>query len=321
MICDARLGSPRLKWRLLLTNAALAVLFVHSNSASVQILVSSYIGDSQNPVGVIGEYNLDGTAINPALIPAGGYRIAVSDSKVFALRNIVGFAGLVGEYTISGSTVDSGFVTGIYGLQGIAASKGSLFVSYSSNVGNVLKFDLAPPFSSGLLITDFQFANGLAVSADGRRLYVADSFAGTIGEYDASTGAAINPALVSGLDYPTSIAVSGSKLFVVTLGDYLIGTVGAYTLDGTPLNASLITGLNSPGDLAEFDGKLYVAVRGSGVIGEYDEDTGVPINDALNTRTTRRRRRHRHSIRAGNSRSVGLGRCGVVSNAPDLSEN
>jgi hypothetical protein len=85
---------------------------------------------------------------------------------------------------------------------------------------------------------------------------VADSFAGTIGEYDASTGAAINPALVSGLDYPTSIAVSGSKLFVVTLGDYLIGTVGAYTLDGTPLNASLITGLNSPGDLAEFDGKL-----------------------------------------------------------------
>ena len=168
--------------------SATMVLLCASGHTSAQILVSNFIGDSSNPIGVIGEYNLDGTAINPALIPANGDRIAVSDSNVFVLRNVVGFAGSVGEYTTSGATIDSEFITGIYGLRSLASSAGSLFVSDSSNVGNVLKFDLEPPFSSGLLISDFQLANGLAVSRDGRRLYVVDSFAGMIGEYDASTG-------------------------------------------------------------------------------------------------------------------------------------
>jgi hypothetical protein len=280
MVPGLRLRSRRLTF---VVSAASLVLFAQPNAAPAQVLVSHYLGDSANPVGAIGEYNLDGTAINPALIQANGDRIAVSDSKVFVLRNIVGFAGVVGEYTTSGATIDSEFITGIYGLRELAASDGSLFVSYSSNVGNVLKFDLAPPFSSGLLISDFQLANGLAVSADGGRLYVADSFAGTIGEYDASTGAPINPALVTGLDYPTVVAVSGSKLFVVTLGDFLVGTVGAYALDGTPINRSLISGLDSPTDIAEFDGKLYIANSGAGKVGEFDAVTGATINDDLIT--------------------------------------
>ena len=50
-------------------------------------------------------------------------------------------------------------------------------------------------------------AAGLVVS--GGNLWVCNYFAGTIGKYDATTGATINASLVSGLNNPVGIAVSG----------------------------------------------------------------------------------------------------------------
>ena len=42
----------------------------------------------------------------------------------------------------------------------------------------------------------------------GSDLFVANYNIGTIGEYNASTGAAINPSLVSGLNFPLFLAVT-----------------------------------------------------------------------------------------------------------------
>jgi len=41
----------------------------------------------------------------------------------------------------------------------------------------------------------------------GNNLYVANYSNGTIGEYDATSGAAINSSLVTGLNFPVGIAV------------------------------------------------------------------------------------------------------------------
>ena len=73
------------------------------------------------------------------------------------------------------------------------------------------------------LVSGLGEPNGLVVS--GPDLFVTNFGTGTIGEYDATTGAAVNRSLVSGLSYPIAIAVSGPDLFVTNFGT---GTIGEY---------------------------------------------------------------------------------------------
>jgi hypothetical protein len=48
----------------------------------------------------------------------------------------------------------------------------------------------------------------------GNNLFVADRNTGTVGEYNATTGATINANFITGLSTPLGIAVSGNNLFV-----------------------------------------------------------------------------------------------------------
>src|SRR5438477_4028466 len=81
--------------------------------------------------------------------------------------------------------------------------------------------------------------------AQAGEIFVSNFRGGTIGEYDASTGATINPALVSGLSSPSGLALAGGNLFVASPGR---GTVGKYTTSGATVNASLISGLDGATD-------------------------------------------------------------------------
>src|SRR5438132_1544122 len=70
----------------------------------------------------------------------------------------------------------------------------------------------------------------------------------SIGEYNATTGATINPSLVSGLNDPVGIALYGGNLFVV---NNQTGTIGEYNVTtGATIAASLVSGLNGPFGLA-----------------------------------------------------------------------
>src|ERR1700722_12486039 len=82
----------------------------------------------------------------------------------------------------------------------------------------------------------------LATSLQAQNIYVTSYGDGTIGEYGPG-GSTINSSLVSGLNGPQGIAISGNDLFVVNRST---GTVGEYTTSGATVNASLISGLNSP---------------------------------------------------------------------------
>ena len=62
------------------------------------------------------------------------------------------------------------------------------------------------------LVSGLSHPVGIAVS--GSNLFVANHGTGTIGEYNATSGAVVNASLVSGLSDPAGIAVSGSNLFV-----------------------------------------------------------------------------------------------------------
>jgi uncharacterized membrane protein YfcA len=65
-----------------------------------------------------------------------------------------------------------------------------------------------------------------------------------------TSGGTVNPSLVSGLNDPDGIAVSGSNLFVANWNS---GTIGEYTMSGGTVNPSLVSGLNSPAGIAVVD--------------------------------------------------------------------
>jgi hypothetical protein len=105
--------------------------------------------------------------------------------------------------------------------------------------------------------------------------------AGFVGEFDGTTGAAINANLITGLYGPVGLALSGNTLFVA---NYLDGTVGAYNAStGAEINANFITGLKQPVALALSADTLVVSDNRAGIVREYSARTGVAINANLIT--------------------------------------
>ena len=108
-------------------------------------------------------------------------------------------------------------------------------------------------------------------------MYVANGGTGTIGEY-TTAGAPVNPALVSGLNQPAGIAVSGGYLYVADIGNNTIDKYDATT--GLPVNpVPLVSGLHNPWGLAASGGDLFVANNSNGTIGEYTT-AGATVNPA-----------------------------------------
>ena len=81
-----------------------------------------------------------------------------------------------------------------------------------------------------------------------------------------TSGATANASLITTLNNPRDIAVSGGHLFVANAGN---GTIGEYTTSGATVNAALISGLSNPTDIAVSGGNLFVVNSGGNAIGEY----------------------------------------------------
>lgn len=148
------------------------------------------------------------------------------------------------------------------------------------------------------------------------QIYVVNTASGTIGEY-TTAGATVNASLISGLDSPIGLAVSGGYIYVSSPTNFRVGeytTAGAtvnatlisegvpsglavsggnifvsddnamriseYTSAGAVVNASLISGLMYPEGLAVSGGNIFVANRLSGTIGEYTT-AGATVNASL----------------------------------------
>jgi DNA-binding beta-propeller fold protein YncE len=98
-------------------------------------------------------------------------------------------------------------------------------------------------------------------------------------------GATVNASLITGLDLPNGIAVSGGSLFVTDTGG---NTISEYTPSGATVNASLITGLYFPSGIVVTGGNLFVMNQlvtnnpPSGTIGEYTT-SGTTVNASLIT--------------------------------------
>jgi autotransporter-associated beta strand protein len=119
---------------------------------------------------------------------------------------------------------------------------------------------------------------GFTQGVEAQSLYVSNFATGKIGVYNASSGAAFNASLVSGLISPAGIVVSGSNMYVANM---YVGTIGVYNItSGAVVNASLVSGLNDPAGIAVSGSNIYVTNYRNGTIGAYTTSGGV-VNPSL----------------------------------------
>jgi len=100
-----------------------------------QVFISNFCA------GTIGEYNLDGTPINPTLIKGlkGPWSLAASDSDLFIAFSS---SGSVGKYTFDGSLVNADLITGLKKPTGLALYGSELLVASGCGGGDIGLYDL-----------------------------------------------------------------------------------------------------------------------------------------------------------------------------------
>lgn len=109
----------------------------------------------------------------------------------------------LGEYTTSGSTVNTQLVSGLDGPIAVAASGNYLFV-VNANSETVGKYTTSGATVNASLISGLGGPIDIAIS--GNDLFLANSGNNEVGEYTTS-GATVNASLISGIDNPMSVAV------------------------------------------------------------------------------------------------------------------
>ena len=134
----------------------------------------------------------------------------------------------------------------------------------------------------GWLLPSALFLLSMDVVHAQAQIYVANHVGSSIGEYDASTGSAINSSLVSvGTDGFYSVAISDNDLYVssgdITTGNGSIGVYNATT--GAAINSSLISLPNVLYAMTLSGNTLYIA-NGNNV-GVFNATTGAAINASL----------------------------------------
>lgn len=139
-------------------------------------------------------------------------------------------------------------------------------------------------FSRAALAALFAAAGIMSAHA---QIFEANEGVGTIGEYDATTGALIGTP-ITGLNTPTGLALAGSNLVVANYNGPTggnSGSVAEYTTSGQAVSGfSPITGLPQPISVSVSGSDLFVATNGAGnggAIGEYDARTGAAVNASL----------------------------------------
>lgn len=204
-----------------------------------------------------------------------GITRASANETIFVTNGNGGSAG--GYDSVTGAPVAS--ISGLKAPEGVAIASGSL--SGTAYIANLNNSTIGKYTTSGDTI-DASFITGLSqpfgIVVVGNNLFETNG-TGTVGEYNAVTGAAENTSFISGLRNPFSIAAYGNDLFVV---NFSLGTIGEYdATTGAAINTSLVSGVAEPFGIAVSGEDLFVVSLSGGTIGVYNSITGATINAAI----------------------------------------
>lgn len=235
-----------------------------------------------SPTGVVGAYHLDGTPINVSLIsglnaPTG---IVVSGSTLFIADTNTSTGNYqIGEYTITGSVINSSLITlpANANPYDLALSGTTLFVANQNNT--IGAYTTTGATINDSLITGVM-AQGLAVT--GTTLFNTNLYSTGVSEYTTSgtlVNASFTPGSFSLTVAPRGLTVSGTNLFIAVSEYPNQGWIEEYTLSGTAVNTSLISDLSNPFHIASLGTDLFVTQQ-NGTVGEYTM-SGTVVNSAL----------------------------------------
>ena len=175
------------------------------------------VQSAPNPFGigivpVVSRFTLSGALVNTYFRAYGGaitgdypWNLAVSGTDLYVSTGGGFFLAGVYKASLSGN----GDTQQIFHPSGIAVSGGDVFIA-DGNTLNVRKYDSALGLVNGSFITlqnnpDF---GRYALAVDSGDLFVDDFTFGTIGKYNANTGATINASLVTGASGPIAVVPS-----------------------------------------------------------------------------------------------------------------
>ena len=267
---------------------AIAALWAIADNARAQLYITNRPVEFSGPY-VVSQYNAEtGVVINANFITG------VTQAEGLALQDNILFvadlgAGTVGKYDANtGGVINASFIMELNGPVGLALLDNTLFVTnfYSGAVG---AYDATTGAAiNATLITNLSRPEGLAILPNvpllPSALFVANSGAkfgtGSVGKYDATSGAPIKPDFIKRLNFPSGLLLVGNTLFVTSQTD---GTVSEYSaITGEVIRHRFITGLSDPVELALKDNTLFV-VNNSGTVGTYNATTGKPIHPTFIT--------------------------------------
>jgi YVTN family beta-propeller protein len=136
-------------------------------------------------------------------------------------------AAAIGVAASAAADDDTTYLDGVTGVRDLAAGSGRVFVSA---VDRVVVADANGAVTD--TVTALAGAAGLAISADGNRLYVALRDSGEVAEIDTGTSQVVRKIGLEGHACPTHLALAGSRLWV-GYGCAGVWDGGVVTLDVT----------------------------------------------------------------------------------------
>ena len=193
-------------------------------------------------------------------------------------------SAVLNDYTVTTGNSPAGVVTSPDGKRMYVANTGSNTVSVVNTASGQL-IDTNPNVAGTQSISAGSSPSALAISADGKRLYVANTGSNSVSVIDTTTNQRIDasPDNIFSMDIgagwsPSALAISGTRLYVANRGSNTVSVIDTTTnqrIDANPGNIfSLEIGVgSSPSALAISGIRLYVANRGSNTVSVIDTTT------------------------------------------------
>ena len=261
----------------------------------------------------VGAYNAtSGAVINANLITGFGappIPLAVSGNTLFVSAELIGSEPSPGVYSYDATTGAAINITEVGLVMTVAGTATVTFAQPFSQIPNVtvgsplVGVTVVSETTTGFVVNTVDPTTGLPVNAtvfwtatggtggitglstfapeltaSGNTLFV-QSDSTVVGAYDATTGAAINPGLITFTGTaPSALAVSGNTLFALFVANNTsvgnnTSTVGAYdATTGAAINPGLITFTGTASALAVSGNTLFLANE-NGTVSEYDVST------------------------------------------------
>lgn len=219
--------------------------------------------------------------------------LAFASQNLNAQVFVANQSGSIGEYTVSGATINAHLITGLAtgseeGPEGLAVEATSngynLFAADDAN-GTIYEYQVnGSTVSAPITIGTVASGSPTSLAISGTNLYVADDDTGNVLKYDLSGSTPVESTVVTGQGEfsPRALALGGSNLYITDTNNP--GEVVEY-VPGTGTSTLLSSPTAYPIGIAVSGNRLFITNNNTGSVSEYalsgTNDSTATLNSAF----------------------------------------